>query len=468
MPHYNKAPAIGLSSVPRIGLSTRSENCYPNRTEHSITFMSNLSFSDLELSSTELAPPASRWKAIGPGIVAAATGVGAGDLVATLAAGSKFGYTLLWAVVLGVLVKIALGEAVGRYHLATGSTLLRGWRSLGVWTSWYFGVYIVVWGFSYGAAIMTATGMPLNAMLPQLSTSQWGALNAVIGLALTWFGGYRFFERVMTFLVGVMFVSVVGVAMLLLPDVPQMLMGLKPYQPDESLLYTLGLLGGVGGTITMAAYGYWFGAKGWRGANWMPIMRLDNGVSYLITGIFVIAMMVVGTELLFVMHISIAEGEKGLIDLGGVLRQRFGPVVWATFLIGFWATSMTSLLGVWNGVSLMFSDFVRHARNQPDLKGEAATRTREFRAYMLWLTFPPMLVIFFGSGDPVKRVLIYGVLGAVFMPFLAGTLLWLLNRHVAKEYRNGWLSNLMLTISLVLFGVLCCSEVYTKLYAAKG
>lgn len=40
------------------------------------------------------APPrgVARWKLVGPGIVVAATGVGAGDLVATLVAGARFGY----------------------------------------------------------------------------------------------------------------------------------------------------------------------------------------------------------------------------------------------------------------------------------------------------------------------------------------------------------------------------------------
>ena len=45
-------------------------------------------------------PRRGRWKLIGPGIVAAATGVGAGDLVATLIAGSRFGYALMWACLL--------------------------------------------------------------------------------------------------------------------------------------------------------------------------------------------------------------------------------------------------------------------------------------------------------------------------------------------------------------------------------
>jgi len=401
---------------------------------------------------------AERLKSIGPGIVAAATGVGAGDLVATLAAGSNYGYTLLWAVLLGVIVKIGIGEAVGRYHLATGSTLLRGWRSMGIWTSWYFGIYIVVWGFSYGAAIMMATGLPLNALMPALSITQWGALNAIVGLLLVWFGGYVRFERIMMFLIGVKFIAVVGLAIILLPNVPEMLTGLKPVMPAGSLVYTLGLLGGVGGTITLAAYGYWFSAKGWHGPQWLPVMRLDNSISYIITGVFVIAMMVVGTELLYSAGISAAKGDQGLVQLGEILQQRYGPNIRIPFIVGFWAVSAASLLGVWNGVSLMFSDFVRHARSMPEVTGEASTRTKEFRAYALWLTFPPMVLIFLFPKNPVQLVLIYGVLGALFMPFLAGTLLWLLNWRVEKAYRSSWLSNALLIVSVLLFGFLCAAD----------
>ena len=99
-------------------------------------------------------PRKSSWRYIGPGIVVAATGVGAGDLVATLIAGSNFGYTLLWAAVIGCLVKLSLAEAAGRWHLSTGSPLFDGWASLGRWTTWFFAVYVLIWGFVYGAAAM--------------------------------------------------------------------------------------------------------------------------------------------------------------------------------------------------------------------------------------------------------------------------------------------------------------------------
>ena len=102
-----------------------------------------------------------RWRLIGPGLVVAATGVGAADLVATLIAGSKYGYLLLWCAVLGCLMKIVLVEGAGRYSLATGRTIFEGWRSLGRWTTWYFAPYIVIWGFVYGAAAMAGTGLSL-------------------------------------------------------------------------------------------------------------------------------------------------------------------------------------------------------------------------------------------------------------------------------------------------------------------
>lgn len=365
---------------------------------------------------------------------------------------------LLWAVIVGVLVKIALGEAVGRYHLATGSTLLRGWRSLGRWTSIYFGIYVVVWGFLYGATAMTATGLPLNVLFPALSIQSWGMICALAGLIFVWWGGYRRFEKVITALVGVMFVCVVTIAIAVTPNIPDMLAGMVPRLPAGSLIYTLGLLGGIGGTITMAAYGYWFNAKGWHGPKWLPFMRLDNTASYTMTGIFVLAMMIVGAELLYTANITVTGNNQGLVKLGDVLHERFGTAMWIIFMVGFWAASFTSILGVWNGVSLMFSDFVRNLRGLPAVEGEPATRTLEFRAYALWLTFPPLFLLFQFTERPMRLVLLYGALGAFFMPFLAGTLLFLLNRRVEKSYRSGWLSNSMLTIALLLFGILCANE----------
>lgn len=413
--------------------------------------------------------PGSRWRLIGPGIVAAATGVGAGDLVATLIAGSMFGYALLWAAVAGTLLKISLAEAVGRWALASGRTIFDGWSSLGPgwfagrlnWATLYFGVYVVLWGFVYGATAMTASALPLAALLDgtamALDLKTWAMICGVVGLVLVWFNRYPVFEKLMTGLVAVMFVTVVGLAVIVAPDLPAMARGLVPTLPAGSAFYTLGLIGGVGGTITLAAYGYWIGEKGWRGPAWMRVMKLDNRVGYAVTGVFVVAMLIVGSELLHASGIALSQGDRGLLDLDEVLRERFGDVVGIMFLVGFFAASFSSLIGVWHGVSLMFADFFAHMRGRADDAAAKGEGSPAFRGYLLWLTFPPMALLFMDR--PFGLIVAYGALGALFMPFLALTLIWLLNSNrTPAEWRSRWLSNGMLVAGGLLFCVLAGRE----------
>ncbi|PZU48660.1 MAG: iron transporter [Sphingomonas sp.] len=407
-------------------------------------------------------PPkgSARWRMVGPGIVVAVTGVGAGDLVATLIAGARYGYALLWAAVIGCILKIALAEATGRYHLATGSTMLEGWRSLGRWTSWYFGIYIVLWGFVYGGTAMSATALPLATLFPDvLPFWAWGAMSGIAGAVFVLFNRYAMFEAVMKIFIALMFITVVGLAILVVPNVGAALTGLVPRLPEGSAIYTLGLIGGVGGTITLAAYGYWVGAKGWQGPQWIPMMRLDNRVAYIATGIFVVAMLIVGAELLHSANIALAKGDRGLVDLADILRERFGSPVATLFLVGFFATTFSSILGVWHGVSLLFADFVRNLRGGTD-QGLAhdLEGTAPFKFYVLWLTFPPMLLL--ALGQPFALIIAYGAFGAFFMPFLAITLIWLLNSaRTPIEWRSSWLSNALLGAAALLFVVLCVDQV---------
>ena len=399
-----------------------------------------------------------RWSLIGPGLVVAATGVGAADLVATLIAGSTYGYALFWAVVVGCLMKVVLVEGAGRYSLATGHTIYEGWSSLGVWTAIYFGPYIVIWGFVYGAAAMAGTGLPLANLFPVFGTITWGIISGLVGLALVWLGRYGMFEKLCAFFVGLMFVAMVMAAALTAPNLLDLLTGLAPVVPEGGLFTTLAVAGGVGGTITLAAYGYWVREKGWNTPAHMRVMRLDNGVAYLVTGIFVTATLIVGAELLYSANIAIAEGDQGLLDLGNVLDDRYGSVAGTIFLVGFWAAAMSSLVGVWNGVSLMFADFAGHVRKLPEDHPERGAKGKAYKAYILWLTFPPMLL--FALGEPFWLIQAYGVLGAFFMPFLAITLLLILNRdRVPREWRNKWFSNVLMAITALVFVVLTFDQI---------
>jgi Mn2+/Fe2+ NRAMP family transporter len=229
----------------------------------------------------------------------------------------------------------------------------------------------------------------------------------------------------------------------------------------------------------MAAYGYWMIAKGWKGTGWLSMMRLDNTIGYVMTGIFVIAMLIVGAEILVGQELT--SGDSGLLTLGDELGNRYGDWARVLFLVGFLAVTWTSLLGVWNGVSLLFTDWTRTIRLPHGRKAEIGTdligdtgsaavaaeagrtatgyearvaeRSLPFRGYLLWLTVPPMALLFLDR--PFAVTLVYGVLGAAFMPFLGITLMLLLNsKRVARDGRSGWLSNTLLAAASALFVVL--------------
>jgi len=440
----------------------------------------------MSTSDTTVATPpvgfGAKIKQVGPGLLAAAAGVGAGDLVATMVAGARFGTVLLWAAVLGAVLKLALAEGVGRWHLASGSTLLDGWRRLGRWATVFFGVYIVIWGFVYGATAMSAVGLPLNALFGGLDVRYWAMIAGVVGLGLVWLQRYEIFEKFITVLVLIKFVSVVSVAFLVAPDLVSLAGGLVPRLPDGSVIYVLGLIGGVGGTITMAAYGYWMIAKGWKGTGWLSMMRLDNAVGYTMTAIFVIAMLIVGANLLLGQDLT--ESDKGLLVLGTELGTRYGDWARILFLVGFLAVTTTSLLGVWNGVSLLFTDWTRSIRlphgaaaevgagrgehhddstttTDTGYEATAAERSTPFRAYLIWLTIPPMALLFLDR--PFALTLVYGVLGAAFMPFLGITLILLLNsKRIAADGRSGWLSNWLLGAASALFVVLLVADIWNR------
>lgn len=219
----------------------------------------------------------------------------------------------------------------------------------------------------------------------------------------------------------------------------------------------LGLIGGVGGTITMSSYGYWLSEKGWIGKGWISTMRIDAKVAYTLTAIFTMASLIIGAQFLAAQGVSI-RGDQGLITLANLLGEEFGtPMRWM-FLIAFWSAAYTSLLGVWNGVPYLFADFIKTIRKKKE-EGIQYVSEKEpaYRFYLAWLTFPPMILFYFGK--PVELIIIYGALGALFMPFLAVSLLLLLNsQKVTDAYRNRLTANLVLTGCLILFAFLGAQE----------
>jgi len=391
-----------------------------------------------------------KLRELGPGIVIAATGLGAGDLIAASIAGARYGLVILWAAVIGALLKFALNEGLARWQLATGTTLLEGWvRRLPRFWSVYFLVYLLLWSFIGAGALMAATGLAVHALVPEVSVEAAGAAQSIVAALLVLLGHYRLLETLMKVLIGLMFAVVLYCALLLQPDWTRVISGmLVPRLPDGSLLLLLGVMGGVGGSVTLLSYGYWIHERGWNGPQHLPQVRADLLVAYGLTGLFAIAIMIISAGV----SPEVMSGSGMVLAVADQLGGTVGdPGKWA-FLAGFWGAVFSSMLGVWQGVPYLFADFMHEWRGEPVGKF-IDTRAVPYRLYLAYLALPPMILLWLGK--PVWLVLIYAVAGAAFMPLLAGLLLYMSGyRTWAGPLRNRWPGNVALLAALTLFAIL--------------
>jgi Mn2+/Fe2+ NRAMP family transporter len=219
----------------------------------------------------------------------------------------------------------------------------------------------------------------------------------------------------------------------------------------------LGVIGGVGGTLTLLSYNYWMREKGWRGSSWIGGVRFDLATGYVLTGLFGVALVLLAGVVLHPKGVRI-EGSRGVLEMAGILAERFGRTGQTVFLVGFWGAVATSMLGVWQGVPYLFADYVQLLR-----RGEAAdvsTRGRTYRGYLLFLTFLPMTLLAFGK--PIWIVVVYAAVGSLFMPVLAGTLLVMNNRREHGELKNGFLGNAALVLCLAVFAYLAIQQIRSR------
>ena len=133
---------------------------------------------------------------IGPGLLVAAAGIGAGDIVSSTMAASAHGLQLLWVVALAAFLKCFLNEGIARWQLATDSTAIEGWSMhLPWWVRVYFAFYLVIWTISVSAALTSASGLGISTLTSGAVPRAWGAVaHSLIGGAVVVACVYKRFE----------------------------------------------------------------------------------------------------------------------------------------------------------------------------------------------------------------------------------------------------------------------------------
>jgi Mn2+/Fe2+ NRAMP family transporter len=299
----------------------------------------------------------------------------------------------------------------------------------------------LLWSFFVASAQMSACGVALYAIFPvfedaRLGKIVFGALSGLAGLALVLRGGYRLFEKIIRVCIGVMFATVILTAVLVWPGTAGIVEGLLiPRIPPagEGLTWTVALIGGIGGTVTVLCYGYWLREEGRTKPEDLHYCRVDIAAAYLMTGLFGIAMVIVGSSV----HVE-GEGTQLIVNLSDRLGMELGPAGRWLFMIGAIGTVFSSMLGVWQSVPYLFADCWRLLR-KPHVAGAERTAvdtsSAPYRTYLVLMAVVPMLGLFASFREVQK---IYTVSGALFFPLLVVVLLIFNGRSkwVGRQFRN--------------------------------
>lgn len=302
----------------------------------------------------------------------------------------------------------------------------------------------------------------------------WGIAHSAVGLFIAWKGGFAGFERVMSICTGVMVVSVIVTAgMIVVTSDAALIASIVPRElPSgrDQWIWILGVLGGVGGTVTMLSYGYWIREAGRTGAEGLRESRYDLAFSYALTALFGCAMVIIGSRIT-----GTGKGAAVAIQLSDQLASSLGTWARWVFLAGFWAAVFTSLLGVWQSAPYIFADFMRVRKRwsygignrnetsdaQNNMLNDGADGSldtkRDYRWFLLAIATLP-LVLLWGTVKEVQ--VLYTTLGAAFMPLTALTLLVMNNRvKWVGEYRNRAVANILLVVTLAVFTYLAIAGI---------
>jgi Mn2+/Fe2+ NRAMP family transporter len=262
-------------------------------------------------------------------------------------------------------------------------------------------------------------------------------------------------------LIVVMFVSIVACAALTFQEPGAVLRGLfVPAIPSGGGTYVLSLIGGIGGSLTLLSYNYLLRDEGKVDPRNLRAVRLDLATAYIFTAIFGLSVMLIANRVFHSAGVALNDREA-VSRMAGALAALTGSAGFYIYSIGFWAAVLASLVGVWQTIPSVFADCYSLLRRMRANEREAALQpgARPYRAALLFMALASVPFAFVGR--PLLIVIAFTVLGSLFIPFLAVTLLYLNNRVAfpAPLRPNRLVTNLVLGFIVVLFLVVGALEI---------
>ena len=389
------------------------------------------------------------WRSIGPALITACVVFGPGSLLINSNVGAKYGYELLWLLLLtGILMGTytTMAARVGVLGGATPCTLVA--RRLGRPVAAVIGINLCLicsaFQFSNNLAVVAAAEALVPKVPPVIVLI---ILNGLIIIFLfTAKQIYRLLEKVMKVMVAVILLSFVINLILARPSLTGIIKGLVPGIPEsislglphkvegqieDPLLLIASLLGTTFSVAAALYQGNLVRERGWT------IKEYLHSIGDSVAGV---ALLTTVSAVLMITTATVIPGKQA--DNIGVLAQSLQPLLGSTayiiFCTGLFAVAMNPfLINAMIGGSILADGLGKPARLS-DLW------SRIFTVGVLLVGMVVAVLALRTGQRPVNLIIFGQALTVIGNPLMAATILWLANqKDIMGERRNTLILNIL-------------------------
>lgn len=251
----------------------------------------------------------STWEGIkqslGPGLLMAAAAIGVSHLVQSTRAGATYGFALIWALVLANIFKYPFLEYGPRYAVATGESMIEGYKRLGKWAIGIFVVFTIGTMFAVQAAV-TIVSASLAAELTGLTLSPviWSAILLAICILLLMSGQYSALDGAIKLIMVVLAVStIVAVGAALLQSGQQQVASFYPSIWDVAgVSFLIALMGWMPIPIDAAAWHSLWTLEREKQTKYRPKLKeslLDFNIGYIGAAVLALGFLLLGALVMY-------------------------------------------------------------------------------------------------------------------------------------------------------------------------
>jgi len=397
-----------------------------------------------------------RWRQyarqMGPAWIIAADASGPATLASLCIAGSLYGYSMLWVVLLSVVFGATAQYLAARIGIIEGRGIIATVEDrLGPVWGWILTVDALLVTWLAALVLMNAlTGV--TSLITDIHTPFWSIpFSIIIGVFLVR-GGYRWFEILCKSLI--VFVLACFVITLWMVDLSwrDIGMGLIPTIPGgmDSALMMAAIMGGAVHITIIGLHTYNTNAKGWTRRD-LKLARFDNAVSMGVAfGLYSVVIFFVAAAVLHPHNIRIVTATDAALSLEPLL----GRGAMHIFMLGVWGAAFSTLFPTMLAATCFLVDKMKWPLYRKDKR-------------FAWTVVAGCLIVSFGpflKGGFFLLLPIMLALGLCGTPLIIAVIMYLLNkRDIAADDGNSTVLNILGAITLVVTTFLAVRFIFMKL-----